>query len=71
MLVGVVVCMLYGFFLTVPAGLALDIEARMVYWTDEVGHIARIPMDGSSSRKEVIVADVDRPRGIIIYREYG
>ena len=65
----VVLCMCL-FLFPEPVGLALDNVARMVYWTDEVGHIARIPMDGSGT-KEVIVEDISCPSGIIVHRESG
>ncbi len=62
--------MILVYELNVPGGLALDVTSRMVYWTDELGHIARIPMDGSG-RKEIIVENIIRPRGIITDHDNG
>ncbi|XP_071798783.1 low-density lipoprotein receptor-related protein 2-like [Asterias amurensis] len=61
--------LIYDLYL--PLGLALDVTSRMVYWTDgNLGHIARIPMDGSGS-KEVIVESIIHPWGIITDHDYG
>ncbi|XP_071798807.1 uncharacterized protein [Asterias amurensis] len=61
--------LIYDLYL--PVGLALDVTSRMLYWTDgNLGHIARIPMDGSGSR-EVIVESIIHPWGIITDHDYG
>ncbi|XP_038075260.1 prolow-density lipoprotein receptor-related protein 1-like isoform X2 [Patiria miniata] len=57
--------------LHLPDGLALDVEARMMYWTDGIiGYIGRVRMDGTGGR-ETIVDGLDKPRTIIIDHENG
>ncbi|XP_038075359.1 low-density lipoprotein receptor-related protein 4-like [Patiria miniata] len=57
--------------LHLPDGLALDVEARMMYWTDGIiGYIGRVRMDGTGGR-ETIVDGLDQPRTIITDHENG
>ncbi|XP_022081167.1 low-density lipoprotein receptor-related protein 4-like [Acanthaster planci] len=52
-------------------GLALDVEAGLVYWTDEsLGQVGRVRMDGTGT-KETIIENLDRPRGIAIDHSRG
>ncbi|XP_022091370.1 low-density lipoprotein receptor-related protein 4-like [Acanthaster planci] len=51
--------------LRLPDGLALDVQARMIYWTDGVlGYVGRASMDGTGNR-EIIVDNLDKPRTIV------
>ncbi|XP_038066441.1 low-density lipoprotein receptor-related protein 1-like [Patiria miniata] len=55
----------------VAFGLALDLVARMAYWTDNtLGQIGRVPMDGSGP-KEIIIESLSRPRGIVTDHDQG
>ncbi|XP_038072278.1 uncharacterized protein LOC119740886 isoform X2 [Patiria miniata] len=57
--------------LEVPDGLALDVVARMVYWTDDgLRHMGRTSMDGNGS-KEIILESLDHPRAIIVDHDNG
>ncbi|XP_071801725.1 uncharacterized protein [Asterias amurensis] len=48
-----------------PDRLTLDIEGRMIYWTEiELGYIARAPMNGTGT-VEIIVEDLVNPREIL------
>ncbi|XP_022110416.1 sortilin-related receptor-like isoform X2 [Acanthaster planci] len=51
--------------LRLPDGLALDVDARIIYWTDGIlGQIGRTRMDGTGV-KETVVTGIDQPRTII------
>ncbi|XP_038073060.1 low-density lipoprotein receptor-related protein 2-like [Patiria miniata] len=57
--------------LRLPDGLALDVEARILYWTDGVlGHVGRASMNGTGN-KEIIVENLDQPRTIVTDHSHG
>ncbi|XP_038072970.1 low-density lipoprotein receptor-related protein 2-like [Patiria miniata] len=50
-----------------PDGLALNIQSRMIYWTDYIGHIGRAHLNGSGGMN--IIESLDQPRAIIVNDE--
>ncbi|XP_038074973.1 low-density lipoprotein receptor-related protein 4-like [Patiria miniata] len=57
--------------LRTPLGMALDVESRMLYWSDfALEHIGRARMDGTGS-KEIIVDNLDSPQTIVVDHRNG